>query len=224
MPHLPRPRAVVFDLDGLMFNTEELYQDVGGELLARRDKSFDADLLDAMMGRPPRVALQIMIDWHSLDATVEQLQQETDEIFTDILHQRLAPMPGLLTLLDRLEEAGLAKAIATSSGRKFVSGVLGRFDLLPRFHFILTAEDVVQGKPHPEIYLAAACRLALQPAEVMVLEDSFNGLSAAVAAGTFAVAVPGGHSRGHDFSAARLIADSLADPRILAALGLVDER
>ena len=61
-PPLFRPRAVVFDLDGLMFNTEELYQHVGTEVLRRRGKKFKADLLNAMMGRPPRVSLQLMID------------------------------------------------------------------------------------------------------------------------------------------------------------------
>src|SRR5436190_20823147 len=97
-----RPKAVVFDLDGLMFNTEELYQSVGTELLRRRGCDFPPELLDKMMGRPARVSLQIMIDWHKLDATVEQLSAETDEIFRDVLPQRLAPMPGLLGLLGAL--------------------------------------------------------------------------------------------------------------------------
>ena len=72
---MPAPRAVLFDLDGLMFNTEELYQDVGAELLRRRGHAFTQELLDQMMGRPGRIALQCMIDRHGLDATVEQLQQ-----------------------------------------------------------------------------------------------------------------------------------------------------
>src|SRR3982750_4267763 len=87
---MPAPRAVVFDLDGLMFNTEDLYQEVGAELLRRRGHSFTQELLDQMMGRPSRVALQCMIDMHRLDATVELLQAETDELFPDILRARLA--------------------------------------------------------------------------------------------------------------------------------------
>src|SRR5688572_11111406 len=85
MTELPSVRAVVFDLDGLMFNTEELYQQVGSELLRRRAKTFDVELLDQMMGRPPRIALQMMIDWHALDDTVAQLSAETEEIFPEIL-------------------------------------------------------------------------------------------------------------------------------------------
>jgi HAD superfamily hydrolase (TIGR01509 family) len=220
MPSSSALQAVVFDLDGLLFNTEELYQDVGSQLLERRGKQFDAPLLDAMMGRPPRVSLQIMIDWHQLDATVEQLSAETAEIFAGILDKRLELMPGAAKLLDSLEAASIPKAIATSSGPQFVRNVLSRFALEPRFRFILTCDDVRDGKPHPEIYLSAAQRFGVSPASMLVLEDSQNGCRAAVAAGAFAVAVPGAHSRSHDFTGSAFQADTLADPRIYAALGL----
>lgn len=211
-------RAVVFDLDGLMFNTEQLYQQVGGEVLRRRGCEFTDELLDQMMGRQPAAALQLMIDYHRLDDTIEGLAAESTEIFEKILADQLRPMPGLLDLLASLERAELPKAIATSSGQEFARTVLGLFDLEPRFAFVLAAEDVEQGKPHPEIYLTAAKRLGVQPAETLVLEDSQNGCRAAVAAGAFTVAVPAGRSHQHDFTGAALIADSLADPRIYEAL------
>ena len=214
-------RTVVFDLDGLMFNTEELYQQVGTELLRRRGKLFTPELLDQMMGRRQPVALQVMIDWHGLSDSIAALAAESEQIFARILETQLALMPGLADLLTALEAADLPKGIATSSGRRFADRVLGAFDLSQRFKFILTAEDVTEGKPHPEIYLTAASRFSLPPAEMMVLEDSQNGCRAAVAAGAFAVAVPGGHSRTHVFTGAQFIADTLADPRIYAALRLV---
>ena len=213
-------RAVVFDLDGLMFNTEDLYQYVGGEVLRRRGKMFDAELLDMIMGRPGPVALQMMIDYHALEATVEQLAAESDTVFDEILDDRLALMPGLEMLLAALEAADLPKAIATSSGRRFVERVLGKFALQPRFEFILTSEDISHGKPHPEIYLLAAGRLELPPGEVLVLEDSANGCRAAVAAGMYTVAVPGGHSRTHQFPGAQFVASTLADPQLFQVLGL----
>lgn len=220
MPAFQPPLAVVFDLDGLMFNTEDLYQHVGHELLRRRGRACEPELLDAMMGRPGNISLQIMIDWHSLDDTIEGLALESDEIFVDLLHDRLAPMPGLLELLAALEGASIPKAIATSSGRRFVTNVLSRFELEPRFDFILTAEDIVQGKPHPEIYQRAAARLQIEPHRMLVLEDSQNGCRAAVAAGAMTVAVPGGHSLRHDFTGAALRIDSLADPRLYELLAL----
>lgn len=216
--------AVVFDLDGLMFNTEDLYEEVGGEMLRRRGKQVDRGLLDQMMGRPSRVALQIMIDTHGLSDTIEQLQQETDEIFADLLPTRLAAMPGLLELLQALEAHDVPKAIGTSSRRGFVDRVLGQFELAQRFQFILTAEDVSIGKPHPEIYLSAAERFGHAASQMMVLEDSHNGCRAAVAAGAFAVAVPGRHSVKHDFTGAAMIANGLNDAEIYRALGMTPPR
>jgi HAD superfamily hydrolase (TIGR01509 family) len=213
-----RPKAVVFDLDGLMFNTEELYQDVGAEILRRRGKRFDDELLDAMMGCPASVALQRMIDWHALDATVAQLSDETDALFAELLQRRLQVMPGLWELLTAIEGAGLPKAIATSSGPVFAGRVLQKFDLAAKFAFVLTCDDVTDGKPHPEIYRLAARRFGIAPRDMLVLEDSQNGCRSAVSAGAIVVAVPGGHSRRHDFSGAVLIASSLADPRVLALL------
>ena len=170
--------------------------------------------------RPSHVALQLMIDTHGLTATVEELLRETDEIFPEILQARLCPMPGCVELLDALERHDIPKGIATSSRRSFVDRVLGRFSYQPRFRFILTSEDITHGKPDPEIYLKAAERHGVSTGEMLVLEDSQNGCSAAVAAGAITVAVPSGHSHRHDFTGAVLIADSLADERIYCLLGI----
>lgn len=219
---LPNPplRAVTFDLDGLMFNTEELYQEVGGTILSRRGKQITGELLNEMMGRKSNVALAVMIEWHELDETPEQLAAESAEIFGGLLPRRLAPMPGLLELLSSLEAAHIPKGIATSSGKAFVDLVLGIFDLAPRFKFILTSEDIEHGKPAPDVYLLAAERHGVAPAEMMILEDSQIGTQAAVASGAYAVAVPHGQSLKHHFPGARFEAHSLADERIYHALRL----
>jgi len=223
MPELPiRPpiRGVAFDLDGLLVNTEELYQDVGSELLRRRGRTFEPDLLDRMMGRPQQVSLQIMIDWHGLTDTIETLARETREIFVALLDTRLAPMPGAVALVETLVHRRLPRGVATSSGPDFAHDVLSRVGLRERFGFVLTSADVTHGKPHPEIYERAAERLGVAPAEMLVLEDSENGCRAAVASGAVVVAVPGGHSRRHDFTGALLVAESLADPRITELLAI----
>jgi HAD superfamily hydrolase (TIGR01509 family) len=215
-----RLRAVVFDLDGTLLNTEELYWEVGGQILARRGHTVTRELLDQMMGRPSRIALQIMIDWHQLDATVAQLQAETKEIFTTLLDTRLALMPGVLPLLDAAEAAGLPRAIATSSSRAFLDDVLRRLELKSRFDPTFTADDVTEGKPHPEIYLRTAERLNVLPQEMLVLEDSAHGCRAAIDAGAFTVAVPGEHSQAHNFDGVAFIAQGLTDARIYDALGI----
>ena len=213
-----RIEAVAFDLDGLLVNTEELYQHVGSELLRRRGRSFEPDLLDAMMGRPQQVSLKIMIEWHGLADTIDTLATETHEIFQSLLDTQLRTMPGAVDLLDLLDAQGIARGVATSSGPDFAHDVLGRMGIRDRFAFVLTSADVTHGKPHPEIYQTAAQRLAVDPGAMLVLEDSQAGCKAAVAAGAVAVAVPGGHSRRHDFTGARFVAETLADPRIEALL------
>ncbi len=213
-------RAVVFDMDGLMFNTEDVYSAVGTELLRRRGLVFTPELKDLMMGQRPQPSFELMIRHCHLAETWQQLAAESDQLFLSLLNDYLAPLPGLYDLLDALERAEIPKAIATSSSRGLVHACLKPFDLQKRFQFILTAEDIVHGKPHPEIYLTAARRFGVAPAEMMVLEDSQNGCMAAASAGAFTVAVPGQHSQEHDFRSASLIADNLADPRIYAALGI----
>ncbi len=213
-------QAVVFDLDGLMFNTEDLYQQVGSEVLRRRGKEFTDDLINQMMGRKSDQALQLMIDWHQLDDTPAGLAAESMEIMFGLLPDQLQPMPGLIDLLDSLESAGISKAIATSSSRVFVTRVLDQFQLQPRFKFVLTAEDITRGKPAPDVYELAADMHGVEPSAMLVLEDSQIGCQAAVAAGAYAVAVPSGQSEQHKFDGVKLIADSLADEKIYAALGV----
>jgi HAD superfamily hydrolase (TIGR01509 family) len=217
-------RAVVFDMDGLMFNTEDVYTAVGRRILQRRGREFTAELKDEMMGLRPQPAFEIMIRRCSLADTWQELAAESNRLFISLLPDRLAPMPGLLELLDALEGAGIPKAVGTSSCRELVEACLEPFQIERRFQFILTAEDVVNGKPHPEIYLTAARRFAVPPAEMAVLEDSQNGCLAGAAAGAFVVAAPGEHSRGHDFRAASLVVDGLADPRLYRALGMARQR
>ncbi|MFO1095424.1 MAG: HAD family phosphatase [Planctomycetaceae bacterium] len=213
-------RAVVFDLDGLMFNTESVFTLAGTELLRRRGKVPPPDLFHRMMGRRPVEGFQILIDVMDLSESFEVLAQESEEIFTVMLADRLAPMPGLYDLLALIEQRGLPKGVATSSPRRYMRNILDRFNLMDRFHITLTAEDVSRGKPHPEIYLTAAQRLGVDPREMLVLEDSEAGTRAAHAAGAHIISVPHEFSAAQDFSVARAIARSLIDPVIL---GLLEE-
>lgn len=204
-------KAVVFDLDGLMFNTEDVFHLTGTELLRRRGKQATPAVFHAMMGRRAVDAFQAMIDLMELTETIEELQAESSEIFDELLDHHLAPMPGLFELLALIDERGLPKGVATSSDRAYLTRILGRFGLLERFDPTLTAEDVSRGKPHPEIYLTAAARIGVAPHEMLVLEDSENGTRAAAAAGAHIISVPHAHSRHHDFSVAQGVANGLHD-------------
>jgi HAD superfamily hydrolase (TIGR01509 family) len=213
-------RAVVFDLDGLLINSEDLYEQAGEAVLSRRGKTYDATLREQMMGRPVVDAIQLMIDCHALSDPLDDLMSECREVLGGLIATSLAPMPGVEALLDELQAAGIPRAVATSGTREYAHAVLSKLHLMQCFRFILTADDISHGKPDPEVYLLAAKRLALAPQQMLVLEDSANGCRAAVAAGAFVVAVPNRHTRDHSFAGAQMIADTLADPRIRRALKL----
>ena len=203
--------AVVFDMDGLMFNTEDLYDQVGDAILLKRGQRFTNEVKLAMMGLPGDKAFQVMIDRCQLDDSIEELQSETEALFAEMLPREIRTMPGLLELLDRLEKKGIPKGIATSSHRRFAKVALEQFDLGPRFQFVLTAESVTNGKPHPEVYLLAAEKMKVSPQSMLVLEDSHTGSTAAAAAGACVIAVPTEHSKGCDFSHVYAVADALHD-------------
>ncbi len=212
--------AVAFDMDGLLFNTEDLYDQVGAEIVERRGRKLDYGLIKNMMGQRASVALQLMIDHYKFSDTVADLQTEVDEIFTRILPAQLTPMPGAIELLERLTMAGMPKAITTSSRAAFVDHAMSICDLRAHFGFRLTAEDVQHGKPHPEIYMKAAARFEIEPSQMLVLEDSENGCRAGVGSGACVVAVPSKHSELHDFSGVRMVVESLADSRLYEMLDL----
>ncbi|MFQ5734045.1 MAG: HAD family hydrolase [Planctomycetaceae bacterium] len=215
MPPPPPIKAVVFDLDGLMFNTEDIFELTGRELLRRRALEFTGELRTKMMGRRAIEAYEILVETTGVQETAEALLAESQTIFDALLAEHLSPMPGLFDLLDCIEQQRLPKVVATSSSRGYLEGMLERFELSHRFPMTLAAEDVSHGKPHPEIYLTAAERMQVRPDEMLVFEDSETGTRAATAANAVVVSVPHRHSRDHSFEGAACVARGLNDPQVL---------
>lgn len=213
-PDRQRVRGVALDMDGLLFDTERLYWQVGDTVLQRRGRRFCGELQQRMMGRVGTSAMQQMIDFHGLDATPEALLGESEELFVDLLTAGLEPMPGLAAWIDQLRLAARPFGLATSSRRKFVEMILNTVDWREELAFTLTGDDVTRGKPDPQMYQMAAEAMGIRATEMLVLEDSGNGCAAAVAAGAITVAIPSEHTRGQNFTGAALIADSLVDPRL----------
>ena len=211
-------KAVVFDLDGLMFNTEDVFYVAGDEFMRRRGLEMTDRVRDGMIGRRGPEALRHLVETTGLREPVEAIGAELRAIFMDLLDAHLAPMPALFELLAHIEERKLPKGVATSSSRRYMENILSRYQLLPRFAMTLTAEDVVRGKPEPDIYLKAAETLGVSTSEMLVLEDSEAGTRAAAAAGAVIVSVPHRHTARHDFSTARHVASSLGDPLIYRLL------
>ena len=206
--------GVALDMDGLLFDTERLYWQVGDTVLQRRGHRFCAELQQRMMGRIGLDAIAQMIDFFALDDSPQSLMDESDELYGNLLSDGLQPMDGLNEWIELLQESGLPFGLATSSRRKFVDVIFQTISWADSLSFQLTGDDVVHGKPHPEMYLRAAELLSIVPEQLLVLEDSGNGCAAAVAAGAQTVAVPSEHTREQNFDGAILVADSLNDPSL----------
>ena len=213
-------RAVAFDLDGLLIDTEPIFSEAVRRFLERRGLAFDADFMHTMMGSPAAQSLPRFREHFQLSDPLETIAVECKDLFLAALGDRPGPlMPGVVALLDRLAARGVPFCIATSSGSEFVRRVFGPHGLLERFRFVLTCEDVTRGKPHPEVYELAARRFGVSTAEMVVLEDSPNGLRAAKAAGAWCVAVPHAQTPRDRLHAADLIVPNLECDRLAAAMG-----
>jgi HAD superfamily hydrolase (TIGR01509 family) len=215
-------RAVVFDLDGLMFDTEALFYRVSCDALAARGKSFTNEMMQAMIGRRAVDAAHAWKTLAGLDEPAETLLADVRQRFFALVDTAVHPTPGLIVLLDRLAHRALPLAVATSSRREYADRLLSQHGLLQRFQFILASEDVTRGKPDPEIYRLAAERFAVPPGSILVLEDSPAGLAAARGAGAFAVGVPHEHSTVQSLHDADMIVSRLDEPALLSLIESAD--
>lgn len=206
--------AVAFDMDGLLLNTEDLYNDVGEIMMQRRGKLYRDSVRKRMIGLPAPQAFGVLIEEESLSETWEELHDETLMIFEEILPTRLALMPGAKELLQLVESLDIPRCIATSSSREFAEKALHQVGVLSHLDFVLTAADVPRGKPHPDIYQESARRMGVEVSMMLVLEDSPNGTRAGVSAGAYVVSVPNAHTEGGDFTGAQWIARTLRDERL----------
>ena len=188
LPH--RPEAVIFDLDGLLFDTESLYQEA---IMAAADdvgQEMTPAIFHSMIGRPWLLTRAFLVEHYGSSFPVDEFRAAWNRHFDVIVKTRLALKPGVLELLDALDTLGLPRGIATSSSHKTVQHHLGAHDLGDRFHHIVASGDYAAGKPAPDPYLLAAERLGVEPHLCVALEDSHNGVRSAAAAGMMTSMVP----------------------------------
>jgi len=188
LPH--RPEAVIFDLDGLLFDTESLYQEA--IMAAANDvrQEMTPAIFHSMIGRPWLLTRAFLVEHYGSSFPVDEFRAAWNRHFDVIVETRLALKPGVLELLDALDTLGLPRGIATSSSHKTVQHHLGAHDLGDRFHHIVASGDYAAGKPAPDPYLLAAERLGVEPHLCVALEDSHNGVRSAAAAGMMTIMVP----------------------------------
>ncbi|MCX8128785.1 MAG: HAD family phosphatase [Clostridia bacterium] len=205
-------KAVIFDMDGLMIDTERLYFDTERQLAKSFGKEVKDETLWKMMGRKPLECMQIYADDLGLALPVEEILKMRDDAFEQKLINEVVPMPGLFEMLHGLENR-FRLAIATGSPARFVKIIMDRLKIESYFDVIQTSDEIINGKPDPEIYLKTIEKLNVTPGECLVLEDSSNGALAGKKAGCYVIAVPSEYTNKQDFSFADFRAFDLNEAR-----------
>jgi HAD superfamily hydrolase (TIGR01509 family) len=191
-PHesLDRIEAVIFDLDGVILDSERPIRDAVIEVVAALGFEMPEDFYGTMIGVPgpecDAMVRRFYGDSFPFDAYVEA----SNARIADALRAGIALKSGVREILVHLQGRPLPLAIATSSSRPYVERQLLANDLHSFFATVATRNDVSRGKPHPDLFLKAAADLGVAPARCLVLEDSHNGVRAAHAAGCVPVMVP----------------------------------
>jgi HAD superfamily hydrolase (TIGR01509 family) len=187
----PRPiEAVLFDMDGLLVDTETVYRDAVAAEAAARGHPIPLSLLLQMPGLPEHACDELARSHFGQNVDISDYSVEVTRRVTEIVKAGVALKDGVIELLDVLDENRLPRAIVTSSSHGTVEGHLGSTGILPRFDAVIAHGDYRRGKPHPDPFLRGAEVLAKDPARCLVLEDSYNGVRAAHAAGMVTVMVP----------------------------------
>jgi beta-phosphoglucomutase family hydrolase len=204
MPELIR--AVLWDLDGTLVDSEEYHWRAWKEILDHEGVHITHQDFLASFGQRNDAILQ---NWLGQDAALERIEQignAKEERYRELVRlEGLSPLPGAAEWVEHLHDMGWLQAVASSAPRCNVDTVLGALQLGDWFHATVSAEDVQAGKPDPQVFLVAAARLGAQPGCCIVVEDARAGVEAARRAGMRSIGVGrNAQSLGADVTAAKL--------------------
>jgi HAD superfamily hydrolase (TIGR01509 family) len=224
-----RPKACIFDLDGTLIDSEPNYMASDRAFFAPYGIVYDEDFNARMTGRGTMALFdEVSALWPGSPLNALPLAERIerrDRFYMDYAVPRTRAFPAMATLVRELSARGMPMVIASGSSPAVIEACLGVTGLAPCFEAVISASEVSRGKPEPDIFLLAASRLGLAPADCAVFEDSRNGLLAAKAAGMACIALPAPGSDLAAFASADHLfrdgPDAASLEELLKALGLI---
>jgi HAD superfamily hydrolase (TIGR01509 family) len=210
--------AVIFDMDGVIVDSEQVYQDIERQMYDDLGIPVTAEEHRQFIGAAERIMWQYMKDKYRMDAETDLLVKEERTRFMSMVDQpgSIPLMPGLLPLLEALAREGIPALVASSSSREIIEKVLRVNEIRHFFTDITGGDDVLHSKPAPDIFLETAGKAGMSADRCLVIEDSENGIKAARSAGMKVIALFGRDSDNLDLSEASQIIHSFDELNISA--------
>jgi HAD superfamily hydrolase (TIGR01509 family) len=202
--------AVIFDMDGLMIDSEPLHYEAYAAVFRELGKEYPLEDNNRLyIGLSDIDEAKDMIVRYTLPITHEELVRRKQKAYKDLISTSIVPQPGLIQLLHDLKIENYNIAIASSSNREEIATIIKTLNISSFIDDYCSAEEVKHGKPAPDLFLLAAKKLKVKATDCLVLEDAPKGLGAATNAGMNVIAVPNEYTREHDFSKADMVVNSL---------------
>ena len=188
---MPQPfRAVIFDLDGVLADSEPWWNEIDAKLLAEHGVTYRGEYHRNVLGVSYRLAVEFYKKAFGLSVSSDEMMQRRGEIAVDFFANRVGIFPSTRPVLQELRQMNLHLAVATSSLSASARPFLARHGLTAFFEAVITGDEVEHGKPHPDIYLRAAMKLRITADACLVIEDALSGIAAAKAAKMRVAAIP----------------------------------
>lgn len=204
-------KAVIFDLDGLLVDSTPVHFQANELFL----KEFGKVYLRPQSGSEGKRMIDIVREYkdiYDLPGEVEDLYEKRQQLFYSLVQDKIELFPGAWDLIQKLRQRNLRLAMATSGDRYYVDLLFHKYpELAQTFLTVVTSEDVVRGKPAPDVFIETLKKLDIIASEAVVLEDSVNGIAAAKAAGIQVICIPNKNYPDADYSLADKIFPSLSD-------------
>lgn len=200
-------KAVIFDMDGVLIDSEPAYLEMNRTLFTEFGIEMDDENYKALVGLPSLPMWKMLKEKYNLPNDVSDFMQLEKKRMHEILDSDIIskPIDGIYELLKTLKENKIKLSVASSSAKANINFVLNKLNLKDHFDFIISGEEVCNGKPSPDIFLRAAENLNTAPGKCFVIEDSTNGINAAISAGMISVGFSNNNSNRQNLSAADLI-------------------
>ena len=188
--------ALIFDWDGVIINSEEFHRRSWDLVAEEEGLRLPTGAFETSFGMRNEQIIPHVFNWAEADDThrIQAIADRKEELYRELVKEEgIEPLPGVIALLNHLEEAGVPKAVGSSTPRANIDAVMEVIGVTGRFQEIVAAADVSKGKPDPEVFLTAAKRLGYAPDRCVVIEDAHVGIKAAQAGGIKVLAVATTH-------------------------------